>query len=480
LRAIFALGTVLLNPVRLVAAQAPSALSPDVRAYVSVAAPMVALTHVRVVDGTGAPPLEDQTVLIANGRIQGVGAAAGIRLAAGVQILDLTGHTVIPGLIGLHDHTLYLTQNRVIQASYTAPRLYLGSGVTTIRTLGSIAPYNEVNMKRSIERGEAPGPRMHIAGPHITGGEAQVFVGPKVAVDMQQVETREAARRVVADWAEEGADWIKAYTSISRANLGAAIEEAHKRGIKVTGHLCSVTAREAVALGIDNLEHGLLANTDFHPNKVPDVCPSDRTAGMLDLDMAGPAVQTTFREMVAKHVAMTSTLATQELRIPNRPPLDQRILDAMAPETREEFLAQRVEHATNVGSDSTPARLFRKVEEYQLAFVKAGGLLAAGVDAGSGNLHGFGDQRQFELLVETGFTPVQAVQIMTANGAKVLGVFDQLGSVTPGKLADLVVIRGNPVANPADIRKVITVFKDGVGYDAAKLIESVRGQVGLH
>jgi imidazolonepropionase-like amidohydrolase len=125
--------------------------------------------------------------------------------------------------------------------------------------------------------------------------------------------------------------------------------------------------------------------------------------------------------------------------------------------------------------------IFRKAQEFERAFVKAGGLLASGVDPTGmgGALPGYGDQRNFELLIEAGFTPVEAIQIMTLNGARVLRVDKELGSVTAGKIADLVVVRGNPVATPAEIRNVTIVFKDGVGYDSPKLLASVNGLVGI-
>ncbi len=459
-------------------AQQVSMLSPEVREYVSVDARVVALTHVQVIDGTGGPVATDQTVVIANGRIQAVGSAATVRVPAGAEVHDLAGHTVIPGLVGLHNHTGFTTRQRVVQLQYSAPRLYLATGVTTIRTTGSIEPYTEFNMKRAIQEGEAPGPRMHLAGPHVTGAESSIMVGPRVAWNMTRVDTPEQARRMVAYWGEEGATWIKAYTSISRENLAAVIDEAHKHGMKVTAHLCSVTFREAVALGIDNLDHSLSANTDYHPNKELDVCPADRRAGQIDLDLTGEAVQATFRDMVANNVAMTSTVVVSEGFVPNRPPLEQRVLDAMAPAVRTEVLAERAEIAERADPDLV--KLFKKAQQYDVAFVKAGGLLAAGSDpTGGGTLPGFGDQRNYELFLEAGFTPVQAVQILTANGAKVLGELDQLGTVEAGKLADLVVINGDIVANPAAIRNVTIVFKDGVGYDSAKLLESVRGVVGV-
>ena len=125
--------------------------------------------------------------------------------------------------------------------------------------------------------------------------------------------------------------------------------------------------------------------------------------------------------------------------------------------------------------------LFKKELEFELAFAKAGGLLLAGPDptGNGGVLPGFGDQREVELLVEAGFSPVEAIQIATQNGAVYLGQQDHIGTIAAGKQADLVLIKGDPSKNIDDIEKVETVLKDGVGYDSQKLIESVRGQVGM-
>ena len=442
------------------------------RDWVSVDAPVVALAHVQVVDGTGAAPAVDQTIIITGDRITSVGPAASVRIPAGATVLDLTGHTVIPGIVGLHDHTNYTTSVRVVQLNLSAPRLYLASGVTTIRTTGGISPYGEINLKRSIERGMMPGPRMYITGPHLTG--------EPVIRGMHQLLTQEAARRTVDYWAEEGASWLKFYTTPSREVMGAAIDQAHKRGLKVTGHLCSIGFREAVQLGIDNLEHGLFVNTEYDPDKQPDQCPAGARAKLATLDLNSPAVQATFREMIGKKVAMTSTLAVYEAMVPNRPPLDPRVLEAMSGETRAEYLTSRV-RLTEEGAFAVTPEIFRKAQDYELAFVRAGGLLAAGVDptGNGGALPGFGDQRNYELLIEAGFTPVEAIQIMTLNGARLLGADSLYGSLAPGKLADLVVIKGDPVKQPGAIRNVVTVFKDGLGYDSMKLIQSVRGQVGI-
>jgi imidazolonepropionase-like amidohydrolase len=442
------------------------------RAWVSVDAPVVALTHVQVVDGTGSPPAQDQTIIISGDKITAVGPSGSVPVPAGSKVMNLTGHTVIPGIVGLHDHTNYTTSVRVVQLNSSAPRLYLASGVTTIRTTGGSSPYSEINLKRSIERGMIPGPRMYVTGPHLSG--------EPVIRGMHQLLTQEAARRTVDYWAEEGASWLKFYTTPTREVMGAAIEQAHKRGLKVTGHLCSIGFREAVALGIDNLEHGLFVNTEYDPDKQPDQCPAGARAKLTGLDLNGEAVQATFRDMIARNVAMTSTLAVYEAMVPNRPPMYPRVLEAMSGETRTEYLTSRV-RLTEEGAFAVTPEVFRKAQDYELAFVRAGGLLAAGVDptGNGGALPGFGDQRNYELLIETGFSPVEAIQIMTQNGARLLGGDAVYGSIAPGKVADLVVIRGDPVTTPVAIRNVVTVFKDGLGYDSVKLIESVRGQVGI-
>ena len=421
------------------------------RDFVSVDAPVVALAHVRVIDGTGAPARDDQTVLIDDGRIRAVGPAGSVTVPAGAQVLSLPGRTVIPGLIGLHDHTFYTTERRVIQSSFTAPRLYLASGVTTVRTTGADNPYAEINL-----------------------------TGAGTFYSMLSVETEDQARRVVDYWADEGVQWLKFYTAISRSAMKAAIDEAHKRGLKFTGHLCSVSHREAVALGIDALEHGLFANSDFDKTRKPDQCSPNLTQSFAGLDVNGAAARATFKNLIDRKVALTSTLAVYELYVPNRPPLEQRVLDAMAPEAREEYLGSRAAIAGSPG-EAIALETFRTGMRYERAFAQAGGLLTSGVDptGNGGALFGYGDQRNVELLVEAGFAPVEAIQVASANGAKALGIYDRTGSIEPGKTADLVVVNGNPAERIADLKNVETVFKDGWGYDSAKLIAAVRGLVGV-
>ncbi|HEV2426440.1 MAG TPA: amidohydrolase family protein [Terriglobia bacterium] len=463
-------------------AQAP--MSDVVKSFVKVKAPVVALEHVRVIDGTGAAPAEDQTVIIEGGRIRTVGSATATPAPAGATALDLTGYTVIPGLVGMHDHMFYPSPRTgrgvppvYTELAFSGPRLYLAGGVTSLRTTGSIEPYTDLAVKKLIDSGVAPGPKIHVTGPYLEGPGSYT-------PNMHTLAGPDDARKTVEYWADEGVTSFKAYMHITRAELSAAIAAAHKRGIKVTGHLCSIGFREAAALGIDDLEHGLEVDTEFDPGKSPDVCPSQAQTlkTLTSLDVESQPVQETIRALVAHHVAVTSTLPVFETLVGPRPPLESRVLEALAPQLRIDYLATRARLSGFDAATSPEGVVLKKEMQFEHDFAKAGGLLLAGLDPTGygGVVPGFGDQREVELLVEAGFTPVEAIQIATENGARYLGELDQIGTIAAGKSADMAVIHGNPAADINDIEKVETVFKDGVGYDSAKLIDSVRGQVGLH
>jgi imidazolonepropionase-like amidohydrolase len=451
---------------------------PGVKPFLAVDAPVVALQHVRVIDGTGAAPVEDQTVVVDHGKIAAVGPAASTPAPAGARTLDLAGHTVIPGLVGMHEHLFYPTGGGIPiygEQAFSFPRLYLASGVTTARTAGSLEPYTDLNMKRLIDSGSMPGPKMYITGPYLEGPGS-------FAPQMHELSGPQDAARTVEYWITEGVTSFKAYMNITRAELAAAVEAAHKHGIKVTGHLCSIGFREAAAIGIDNLEHGLLVDTEFHPGKQPDVCPPQgQTRGEIaQLDLASAPVKDMIADLVKHRVAITSTLAVFEAFDGSRPPLEQRFLDALSPDAAVSYLSSRARAAA--GPESVAAQGLTKELAFEYAFVKAGGLLIAGADptGNGGALAGFADQRNIELLVEGGFTPVEAIRISTANGAEFLGESDHFGTVQAGKQADLVVLDGNPALRIADIRKITLVFKDGIGYDPSKLLDSIRNSAGLH
>ena len=448
-------------------------LAPAVRAFVAVDTNVLALTHVRVIDGTGAAARDDQTILIRDGRIAAMGGAGGVQVPANAQVMDLTGKTVIPGLVMVHEHLFYPTGPGVygnLVESFT--KLYLAGGVTSMRTGGNMNGYGELAIKRAIDRGDKPGPWIDATAPYLEGpglnlGQVHELTGP------------DDARRMVAFWNEAGATSLKAYMHITRDELRAALDEGHKRGMKLTGHLCSITYREAAALGIDNLEHGFFAATDFVADKKPDVCPGQGVgqASVAAVDPKSDAVTSLIKELVQRHVALTSTLTVFELSVPGRPLPPG--LEMLEPALREQF--ERRFSAPRTGN-SVSTTLFPKARQLEVDFFRAGGTLLAGTDptGGGGVIPGFSDQREIELLVESGLTPLEAIKVGTLNGATYLGRADRVGSIAVGKQADLVVLDGNPAAQIADIRKVTLVFKDGVGYDSAKLIASVKGKVGLY
>ena len=450
--------------------QSLAQLAPAVQEYVAVRGPVVALTHVRVIDGTGAPAAEDQTIVVENGKIRAVGPAASTAVPQGAQVLDLRGKTVIPGLFGMHDHLFYPAGGAGGVRNhhpFSAPRLYLAAGVTSIRTAGTYEPYNDLNLKEEINRGASVGPRINATGAYLDAVRGRV-------------NSVEDARRLVNYWADEGAMGFKVYQQIRRDELKAAIEEAHKRGLKVTGHLCSIGFREAVALGIDNLEHGYQTNSEWYANKKPDECPRNSRLELADLDINSEPIQATMRDMVSHNVALTSTYAVHECGFTDRP-LHRAFVQSLAPTTRENFLARRAREEADT-DDPRELRLFKKDMEFERAFVKAGGHLMAGLDPTGGgcSLFGFGDQRNVQGLIEAGFTVPEAIKIATLNGAQFLGQSDSLGSIAAGKVADLVVIDGNLLERIADVEKVTIVFKNGIGYDSEKLIAAVKGQVGIN
>ena len=487
MRSRFAPLAILALPLSITSLQSQSpTLSADVLRYVKVNAPEVLLTHVRIIDGTGAAPFEDQSILIENGKITSI--AASIPAPANATVLDLHNHTVIPGLVGMHDHLYYIARADeaadgsseppliVPQMSFTAPRMYLAAGVTTIRTAGSIEPYVDLNLHREIDAGHLVGPHTDITAPYLEGPNSPF-------IQMHNLTGPDDARNFVDYWAAQGATSYKASMNITRAELKAAADAAHKHGLKITGHLCAVTYPEAVEAGIDDLEHGFFVNTQNDPGKQPDLCPrSTGNPTLAGMDPDGTDATALIKLLVDHHVAVTSTLPVFESSIPTHLHLQPRVLEAMSPPTREAYLYTRNLELSRP-QNATREKAFHNGAALEHKFVAAGGLLIAGLDptGDGGTLPGFGDQREVELLVEFGgFTPVEAIKIATLNGATYMGKQSTIGSIALGKNADLVVINGNPAANINDIEKVEIVFKDGVGYDSAKLFDSIKGRYGQY
>jgi imidazolonepropionase-like amidohydrolase len=430
--------------------------------------PVLALTHVRVIDGTAGPVRADQTIVLRNGRITAIGPAAIVEIPPEAETLALPGRTVIPGLVGMHDHLFYQMERRGAWAPQRSlARLYLASGVTTIRTAGTFNFDGDVRAKRNIDEGREPGPRVHLTSPYLHTAKG--------------APNPERTAGQVARWADLGATSFKAYTSLRRAELAAAIRAAHRRGLKVTGHLCAVGFREAAALGIDNLEHGLMVDTEFYP-KAPDTCPDLLTNAdvLLKMDVGQKEIRETIAELVQRQVAITSTLTVIKSYTPSAM-YDERMLPVLTPAMRGIF---RQEHAAFTDPTwkvtSTWAALLDKEIEFERAFVAAGGLLMAGADptGWGGVLPGFANQRQLELLVQGGFTTIEAIQIATANGARFLDEQDRIGTIAVGKYADLVVVRGDLSSNIHFIRNVELVLKHGIAFRPGVLLASVEETIG--
>lgn len=465
-------------------AQEKSSLSEVTRSFIIADSPLIALEHVRVIDGTGGAAAADQTILIENGRIREIGKSGSVSVPSGAKTLDLTGRSAIPGLVGMHDHLFYPAASGQAhvpgapalygEMGFSFPRLYLAGGVTSLRTTGSLETYTDLELKKLIDTGKIPGPKLHITGPYLEG------VG-SFTPQLHELSGPEDAVKLVNYWIDEGATSFKAYMHITRAELGAAIRAAHARGVKVTGHLCSVGFTEAAELGIDDLEHGIVVDQEFNPDKQRDICPPSANdhPSIEKVDVESEPVQSMIKRLVQHHVAVTSTLVIFETFAPEQPPVQDRILQALSLPSRTDYLSDR---SKVVGGKGSGGELLKKEMQFEHDFVKAGGLLLSGEDPTGygGVLAGFGDQRQVELLVQAGFTPLEAIHIATQNGAEFLGEGAHIGALQAGKQADLVVINGDPSQKIADLENVELVFKDGVAYDSRKLIDSVQGAVGLH
>jgi len=466
-----ALVTAALSP-QPASSQAFSELSEQAQQFVSVSSTHVVIRGVRLIDGTGAPARAGMSVEIRDGRIARIGTVAEVGEPAGAEIVDGTGHTLTPGLVMLHEHMFYPSgQARYNTNEISFPPLYLAGGVTTLRTGGSVDTYTDLRIAQHVEEGRIAGPHMDVTAPYLEGPNGFVRAMPQLA-------NPEQARAHVNFWMDQGATSFKAYNLIDRATLGAAIEAAHARGAKVTGHLCSITYREAADLGIDNLEHGFFAATDWVTEKEPDQCPRGANQTYLDLDLESPAFTDLVTHLIANDVALTTTLTVVERRAPGREAPPQGAQDAMLPQLHERVMAG-LERAERPGG--TGGALLAKYMQMEKAFYDAGGTLVVGTDPTGGGdvVPGYANQRAVQLLMETGLTVEQAIEVATRNGATYLEMEDEIGTIEVGKRADLVLMRGDPGVDPAALRAMTLVFKDGVGYDSTRLFDSVKGWVGV-
>jgi enamidase len=456
-----------------VASSPQAAAQPDDAPFVAYNQPVIAFTHAEIVDGTGGPPRYGQTLLVRDGRIAALGP--NVRIPKDAAVIDARGKTLLPGFVMMHEHLFYsMGQRNYASMLHTFPRLYLAGGTTTARTGGSMSPYGDLNLKLAIDKGEAIGPDLDVTGPYLNGAGLPVL-------KMHALSGPDDAVKTVNYWADEGATSFKLYVNITRDEAKAAIDAAHARGLKVTGHICSITYREAAELGIDNLEHGFGTMTDFNKDKKPDLCPAGSQQALADLDVNGEGVRSLIDLLVKKHVALTSTLTVFETFTPGRPKAPEGALGVLIPQLRKAY-EDRWAQTGNLNPYKPYVAIFPKLMKLEKMFVDAGGTLLAGTDPTGygGVVPGFSGKREIELLVEAGFKFPAALEIATLNGARYLGRDAEIGSLEKGKRADIAVIDGDPMKNPSSLEAMPFVFKKGVGYDTAKIFDALKGQAGLY
>jgi len=454
-------------------------LAEDISRYVVEKDPVIAFTQALLIDGTGAAPLANRTVIIANGRITQIARDGAVQIPEGARVIPLAGKALLPGWVALHEHLFHSTTWKdpfvANDQPVSFPKLYLAAGVTSARTGGSVDPYADLGIKRGIADGTSVGPDFDLTAPYLEGH-------PPALPQLRALASAEDAREHVRFWAGRGFTSFKAYMHIQPDHLRAAVDEAHRLGLKITAHLCSVTYREAAEMGIDQIEHGFLETTDFIPDKAPGQCDSmAQVRSTADLAVDDKRVQSLFAHLIKHDVTLTSTLATYSRMYGMLPPLDASEIAFMDKNSVDNYHESMERTAKDA---SSPVGLLLQQMTgvnmaLEAAFWRAGGRLTIGSDAvPPGSIAGNEDLTSMELLVKAGIPPLNVIQIATENGAKAMGLADDRGTIAVGKRADLLIIDGNPATDIGDIRKIQTVFKNGVGYDPVALRKSVMGLIG--
>ena len=444
--------------------------------FVEVNAPLMAFTQINLIDGTGGEPRSNMTVVVRDGRIVEVGNAASVRIPSEARVISGQGRTLLPGFVMMHEHLFYPTIAAPKFGLYphTFAQLSLAGGATTIRTAGALDPQADYAVQRDIQAGRTMGADIDVTGPFLNGDT-------RIVDRMPVIHTPEDARQLVDYWTRQGATAFKLYQRITRDEMEAAIKAAHGHGTKVAAHLCSVTADEASALGVDSLEHGFSSFTDFVPGKKKDECPpfADTQRGLGELDAEGPQVGGLIDKLIARNTAITSTLTVMALAyLPAKYPAPAGALKLLSPELQA-FNRRWVKQGGRGGDPALFDANFTKVAKLHRRFFHKGGLLMAGSDPSTtGVIPGFSAQSEYQFMIGFGYKPAEAIQIMTLNGAKYLGKEAEIGSVRVGRRADLVLVDGDLARDRTAIDRIQTVFKAGVGYNRAKVLAAYEGKIG--
>ena len=443
--------------------------------FIEIQDSALVIKNVTLIDGTGSQIKTNQDILIIGDQISAIGTSGEISIPEYAKIIDGSDKTVIPGLIMLHEHLFYAKPfdgaYKAVHMTNTFPKMYLAGGVTTMRTAGSIEANTDLNIKNLISQGKMLGPTIDVSTPHV---ERQGFI-PQV----QSLYGNENIENWINYWLDKGVTSVKVYNNITQDDLGRIIQVAHSRNIKVTGHLCSITYREAANLGIDNLEHSFVASTDFVIDKEKDQCVNGGQS-LFELDDNNPNLIDLMKLLIEKDVTLTYTPTVFE------PFTGREVIlgggnDALAPYLSDQ-MQTFYDRMANSKNDSLGLISFKKEMRRVKKFYDMGGKITVGTDpTGTGKtIAGYSNQRIIELLVETGFSIEEAIKLASLNGADYLEIANETGSVEVGKKADLILINGDLTKDLSAIRNMELVFKNGVGYNSKKIFNSVKGKVGLY
>jgi imidazolonepropionase-like amidohydrolase len=416
----------------------------------------IVLHNARIVDVEKGIVLEGYSIIIANGKITKVEKTKKLSVPKTITVVDMTGKTILPGLVMLHEHMNYFSGQAVWDHHPVSfPKLFLAAGVTTLRTAGAENPMYDLNLKRRIDKGLAVGPRMFVTGPMFNDSSGG-FLGDFIISNYTE------ARKATAFWADMGCTSFKVYSDISREALRGVIEEAHSRGLMVTGHLGKMSCTQAVNLGIDNIEHGFASCSSellFAFDSIWTIHQDDkRVQDLIDL-------------LVKKRVVLTVT-PFSDSDFSDTTTLEYLSLDEK--ERIKEFIKNKPPFVPKEVND-------RQLRPLEKIYVKKGGHIVLGADAADfGIIPGFQNHNVLISMVKAGWSPLDVIKMATIDGARFLRVEGELGSIKVGKVADLIVVSGKPDQTIEDIKNVEIVFHNGIGYNSKLLRNRVKGLVGKH
>ena len=417
-----------------------------------------------LIDPASGKTFRDPFIEINNGRIMRIGTGKMFKAVKTAKFIDFREKFIIPGLIDTHGHlfgglTKRHTTSDILQA------LYLAAGVTTVRSPGSQEPEGDIGMQYRIDSGRFIGPRYFNSGPYIEGD-------PVTVAWMQPVKTPEEVRLKIDQWLRSGATSVKIYAAMKGELLRTAIEHGHSYGVKVIGHIGAVSYREAIEMGIDELFHGILA--------MPDVIPADtnRTdykkfyAALAQTDMKSEEIRDIVRMAAEYNVVLTPTAGVFD-------PID---WEACRMEEQKKYYSPEAWAVLEERYRQPMIPNAKELQAKNIEFIRmahgTGCLLSTGTDqVGFMMLPGFSLWREMEIFTEAGMRPMDVLKAATLNGAYAIGRSDMIGSLKPGRLADMVVLDANPLKDISHIRKVHRVVKGGVIYEPENLLKTAVGRV---